>query len=77
MNQIQKQTKQIRRDTMKVTMTTLMAGPDGVAGRGTVLDLPQDQAEQLIRSRQARPYDRERDKKAPVGKVVAPVQFER
>lgn len=52
---------------MKVTLVTCAAGPQGVARPGTVLDLPQTAAEQLINGRFARPYNRERDRKAPSG----------
>lgn len=73
------QTKQMRvreSGTMKVTLTTLLAGPQGVAKVGTVLDLPSDQAEQMIKSRYARRFDKERDRKAPVGLVKPPEKFE-
>jgi hypothetical protein len=52
---------------MKVTMQTLASGPMGVARPGTVIDLPQAQAEAMIAGNYARPYDKERDRKAKVG----------
>lgn len=52
---------------MKITLTTTMAGPDGVARAGTVLDLPQAQADDLITRRSARAFDKERDERAPRG----------
>ena len=57
---------------MKIVLQTLSAGPCGVAQPGTVLDLPSEQAEQMITSRMARPYDRERDAKSPVGYRTPP-----
>ena len=73
------QIKQIKRREalrMKVTTTKLMAGPNGVARVGTVLDLPADQAESMLKSRIVRPFDKERDKKAKVGFTKAPEKFE-
>ena len=52
---------------MKVTMQTIMAGPQGVARPGMVVDFPQAVAEQLIRDRFARLYDKQLDAKAKVG----------
>jgi hypothetical protein len=52
---------------MKVTMQTIMAGPKGVARPGTVIDVPQAQAEELIAGRFARAFDRQLDLKAKVG----------
>ena len=54
-------------ETMKITLQTLAAGPQGVARPGTVLDLPQQQAEEMISQRSARPYDKDRDHKARHG----------
>lgn len=62
---------------MKVTMLTCLAGPNGNARPGTVLDIPQPEAEEFIKERFARPYDAERDKKSPRGLFVAPETFER
>jgi hypothetical protein len=61
---------------VKITMLTCAAGPDGVARRGTVLDVPQQEAEEMIKGLYARNYDKERDAKAPVGRVKAPENFE-
>lgn len=52
---------------MKITLRTIWAGPMGVARPGTVLDVPTEQAEQLFKQRSARPYDKEKDEKAPHG----------
>jgi hypothetical protein len=52
---------------MKVTMQTILAGPKGVARPGTVIDLPQAQAEELIAKRYARAYDKQLDAKAKLG----------
>lgn len=52
---------------MKITMITCAAGPGGVARPGTVIDLPNNQAEQLVKERYARPFDRSVDAKAPHG----------
>lgn len=57
---------------MKVTLTSIAAGPQGVARPGTVLDVPQEQAERMITERYARPYDKERDAKARYGFESAP-----
>lgn len=57
---------------MKITLQTIAAGPQGIARPGTVLDLPTEQAEQLISDRQARPYDKDRDAKAKQGFEAAP-----
>ena len=62
---------------MKITMLTRMCGPTGTAQPGTVLEMPQPQADEMIRERFARPYDGERDKKNPKGLVTAPESFER
>lgn len=56
-----------RQQNMKVTLTTCWAGPMGVARPGTVLNVPEDKAQELVQSRQARQYDEKRDRKAPVG----------
>ena len=53
--------------SMRVALTTIAAGPEGVAKPGTIMDLPESVAKQWIDSRFARPLDRESDKKAPVG----------
>jgi hypothetical protein len=52
---------------VKVTMQTIMAGPDGVAKPGTVLDVPQQFGDQLLAGHYARPFDKDRDSKAPRG----------
>lgn len=52
---------------MKVVMMAAMAGPQGTARRGKVLDLPNKQAEELVAGHFARPYDHEKDKKRDFG----------
>lgn len=52
---------------MKVTLNTIFAGPDGTARPGTVLDVSQAVADELLKTRCARPFDRERDANAPRG----------
>jgi hypothetical protein len=49
---------------MKVTLTGIWAGPEGVARPGTVLDLPQAKADELLKVRAARIFDKDRDAKA-------------
>ena len=70
MNEQPKQKPKPKAARMKVTMQTLLAGPHGVARRGTVLDLPETEAKELVERNFAREYDRERDAKAPVGLVT-------
>jgi hypothetical protein len=48
-------------------MQTILAGPKGVARPGTVIDVPQAQAEELIAGRFARAFDKQLDSKAKVG----------
>jgi hypothetical protein len=48
-----------------------MAGPEGVAKAGTVLDVPQAKADELLHSRHARAFDKDRDAKAPRGLTKA------
>lgn len=62
---------------MKVTMTATMAGPSGVARPGTVLDVPEQRAKELVEGHFARPYDAERDRKAQTGLQKAPETFDR
>jgi hypothetical protein len=57
---------------MKVTLNGTWAGPDGTARAGTVLDLPQLRADELLKSHAARVFDKERDAKAPRGLVKPP-----
>lgn len=64
-------------DQMKVTMVACMAGPNGVAKPGTVLDVPADKAKELLDGRYAREYDAERDRKNQQGLQRAPEAFER
>ena len=52
---------------MKITLTTCMAGPLGVARPGTVLDMPEPQAKQMLADRMGREFDKQRDAKAPQG----------
>lgn len=42
---------------MKVKLTSIMAGPEGSHDAGTVLDLPDKQAKELIEGRYAVAYD--------------------
>jgi hypothetical protein len=53
-----------------------MAGPEGVAKAGTVLDVPQAKADELLKSRAARAFDKDRDAKAPRGISKAAEKFE-
>lgn len=62
---------------MKVTLMTQLAGPHGTAKPGTVLDMPTEQAEQMLKVRAARVFDKERDGKAPVGLTKAKAVVER
>ena len=65
--------KSKRSGNVKVTLTTLACGPRGVAKPGYVLDVPSEQAEQMITDRVARPHDKERDKHAKIGFQATPV----
>lgn len=56
---------------MKIVLTGTMCGPKGNGYRGTVLELPDEEAKQLIRDRSARPYDHAKDSRAPHGLVKA------
>lgn len=61
---------------MKVTLTTIAAGPLGVAKPGAVFDLPEKTAKAWIDSRFAIEHDKVRDAKAPVGFTKAPERHE-
>jgi len=52
---------------MKVTMQKIAAGPQGVARRGTVLDVPEKEGNELIEKQIARQFDAKRDAKATRG----------
>jgi hypothetical protein len=52
-------------------MLATMAGPQGVALRGRVVDLPDEQAKQVIATGSARPFNKEQDAKKPVGMTRA------
>jgi hypothetical protein len=52
---------------MEVTMLTTYAGPDGVAHPGTVIDIPAEQAKELIGGKFARKVDPKKDEKARRG----------
>lgn len=52
---------------VKVTLTRIAAGPDGVARTGTVLDVKEDEGKALIANQSARPFDPQRDAKAKRG----------
>jgi len=60
-----------RARNVKITLTTCLAGPQGVGRPGTVLNLPEDQAKELIQQRSAREFDSLRDRKAHIGLVQA------
>lgn len=65
-----------RERTMATSIVLMgtMAGPQGIARRGTVLNSPrhitEETAKQLLETKQARPFADE-DRKRPVGFVVA------
>jgi len=61
------QTRTRAEKTMRVALTTIAAGPDGIARQGTLVDLPESVAKEWIDRRFARPYDKDRDKKSQVG----------
>lgn len=54
---------------MKVTMVSLAASPEGVARPGTVLDVPEQRAKELVERRHAVLFDKDRDAKKPQGWV--------
>lgn len=54
-------------ENVKVTMTTCAAGPQGIARPGTVLDLPDQRAKEMIDGHFARDYDAGKDAKNPRG----------
>jgi len=56
---------------VKVTMTKIAAGPQGVARPGRVLDVKEEEGKALFAVTAARPYDAELDKKAKRGWVKA------
>ncbi len=56
---------------MKVTMVSTMAGPQGVARRGRVLDIEEKDAKVLVDGGYARKYEHEKDRNSPVGFVKA------
>lgn len=56
---------------MKITMTSIAAGPQGVARRGTVLDVPEAEGKDLIDRQFARAFDSKRDAKNIRGFVKA------
>ena len=61
---------------VKVTMTATLAGPEGNARPGTVLELPEQDAKEMIANQKARQYDPARDKKNPQGLAKPPANFE-
>jgi len=65
MNAPLKFNKQVSRneERMKVIMQTVMCGPKGNAFQGTLLDLPEKEAKELIDIKAARVYDPQRDTK--------------
>ena len=61
---------------MRITMATCLAGPNGIARPGTVMDMPEKVAKEWIDKRFALPFDKDRDKKASVGLTSAPEKFD-
>lgn len=61
----------VKEAPVKVTLVQTLAGPEGCAKPGTVLDVPQNKADELLKARAARPFDRDRDDKAPRGLTKA------
>ncbi len=61
---------------MKVTMVTLAAGPQGIAKPGTVLDVNEAKAKELIEGNFARQYDPDRDRKNQQGFSKPPESFQ-
>ena len=59
---------------MKITMQKIAAGPQGVARRGTVLDVPEKEGQELIEKQIARQFDAKRDAKAVRGWTKASEQ---
>lgn len=49
---------------MKITMITTLCGPEGSAFPGTVLEMEEKKAAEMIREHYARPYDKEKDRDA-------------
>ncbi len=58
-------------EAMKVTMQKLAAGPQGIARKGTVLEVKEDVGKDLIERQIARAYDAQRDAKNRKGWVKA------
>jgi hypothetical protein len=54
-------------EQVKITLSGVYAGPDGTAVAGTVLDLPEQKAREMLEAQAARPYDAKRDAKKPMG----------
>lgn len=61
---------------MKITMTATMAGPAGNARPGTVLDMPEAKAKELMDGHFAREYDATRDDKNQRGLQKPPERYE-
>lgn len=61
----------VKEAPVKVTLVQTLAGPDGCAKPGTVLDVSQQKADELLKARAARMFDRQRDEKAPRGLTKA------
>lgn len=61
-------TQSVEEKPVKITMNNVMCGPKGNAFQGTVLDVPGDvseeSAKEMIRTKAARPYDAQKDRKA-------------
>lgn len=64
-------------ESVKVTMTATMAGPQGVAKPGTVLDVNEQRAKELVDGHYARTYEEQRDARNPHGLQKPPETFER
>jgi len=60
---------------MKVTMLGCWARPEGIAKAGAVVEVTDKVGKELIDTHSARPFDGERDKKAPRGLVKPPETF--
>ena len=61
----------VKEAPVKVTLVQTLAGPEGSAKPGTVLDVSQQKADELLKARAARLFDRSRDEKAPRGLTKA------
>ena len=60
---------------MKVVLTGVAACPQGVAKPGTVMEMREEDAKDLIARHHAREYNAERDRKSPHGYARPPETF--